>query len=231
VSPKTQRRVFLSLLMVALTLPAEVVLLKALQAPNDKVAADQWAAELDSESLESASKAIQSYSIEYRRAIMGALSPDRRAAVWRDHIDQYVSTHRGLSDEALGALKAAQAALTPTVLGDAGTLAERERLEAAGKQIHAVLSSEDATFITHDLGSRTASTLAGAEPLLNRLASFARNQFAVLARLEWCDCAGDRDCGYYGAYCNTQQGCQMDDDWPMCGYWWSTPCNGLCTAI
>jgi len=230
VSPKTQRRVFVSLLMVALTLPAEVVLLKALQAPNDKVAATEWAADLNRTSLDAAARSIQSYSVAYRRAIMGALSPNKRAAVWRDHIDDYLASHRRLDDAAVGALKAARAALTSTVLGEKATAAERAALEEAGKQIDAALGEEESNYVTRDLGTRTA-TLAGGEPLLDRLANYARNQFILMARLSDCDCAGDRDCGYYVAYCNTSYGCNVSSGWPMCGYFWNTPCNGMCSAL
>ena len=175
-SPKTRRRVFVSLLMVALTLPAEVVLLKALQASNDKVAADGWVADLDSASLDAAAQSIQSYSVAYRRAIMGALSPNKRADAWRDHIDQYIANRGNLDAAAVDALTSARAALTRTVLGEKATSAERARLEAAGKQLDAVLGEEEANYITRDLGPRPA-TLAGAEPVLDRLANFVRNQF------------------------------------------------------
>lgn len=228
-SPKTQRRVFVSLLMVALTLPAEVVLLKALQAPNDKVAATEWAADLDGASLDAAAESIQSYSVAYRRAIMGALSPKKRAAVWRDHIDQYMASRR-LDVAAVDALKAARAALTPTVLGEKATAAERAALEEAGKQIDAALSEEESNYVTRDLGTRTA-TLAGGEPLLDKLANYARNQFILMARTSDCECAADRDCGYYVAYCNTSYGCNVSTGWPMCGYFWNTPCNGMCSAL
>lgn len=229
-SPKTRRRVFVSLLLVSLTLPAEVVLLKALQAPNDKVAAEQWVGDLDSASLASAAKSIQSYSLPYRRAIMGALTPAARADVWRGHIDQYLASHPGLDRAAVSALRGAQAVLTPTALGENATAAELAALEAAGKEIDAALGEVEAAYITRQLGSRDAS-LATAEPLLDRLANFARNQFILMARLDTCDCAGDGDCGYYVAYCNTSYGCQSDNGWPMCGYWWSSPCNGMCSSI
>ena len=229
-SPKTKRRVFVSVLMVALTLPAEVVLLKALQAPNDKVAADQWVADLSGTSLETAAKSIQSYSLPYRRAIMGELSPSKRAAVWRDHISQYLADHQGLDAAAVDALKSAQAALTPTVLGEKAKAAERAALEEAGKQIEAVLGAEEADYIARDLGARGA-TLASAEPFLDRLASVVRNQFILLARADNCDCAGDRECGYYVSYCSGSMGCDVDSDWPMCGYWWNSPCNGLCMPL
>ena len=229
-SPKTQRRVFVSLLMVAVTLPAEVVLLKALQAPNDKVAANEWVADLDRASVDAAAESIQSYSVAYRRAIMGALSADRRAAVWRKHIDQYIASHRNLDAAAVDALKSARAALTPTVLGEKATAAERASLEAAGKQLDVVLGEEESNYLTRDLGPRPAA-LAGAEPMLDRLANFARNQFILMARAETCDCSGDRDCGYYVSYCGGGWGCETDGDWPMCGYWWNSPCNGLCTLL
>jgi hypothetical protein len=230
VSPKTKRRVFVSVLMVAMMLPAEVVLLKALQTPNDKVAANEWVADLDGQSIDSAASSIQSYSLPYRRAIMGALSPARRASVWRRHIDQYLATQHGLDAAAVSALRAAQGALTPTVLGENGTAAERQALEDAGRQIEGVLGEEAADYITRHLGRKDAS-LANAEPLLDKLANFVRNQFILAARLDQCDCAGDRDCGYYVSYCDTSYPCQSDSSWPMCGYWWNTPCNGMCSFI
>jgi hypothetical protein len=229
-SPKTKRRVFLSVLLVAMLLPAEVVLLKALQASNDKVAAEQWAAELDDATLDSAADSIQSYSLPYRRAIMGKLSAAQRAKVWRDHINQYIARHPGLDLAALNALKAGQSALTSTALGEKATAAERAALEDAGRQIDAALGEQEANYISRDLGPRTTS-LAGGEPLLDRLASFVRNQFIVMARLDQCDCAGDRDCGYYVSYCDTGYPCQSDSSWPMCGFWWNTPCNGMCSFI
>jgi hypothetical protein len=229
-SPKTKRRVFVSVLMVAMMLPAEVVLLKALQASNDKVAADQWVADLDGTSLDSAAGSIQSYSLPYRRAIMGALNPAQRAKVWRGHIDQYIANHSGLDRAALNALKAGQAALTSTALGEKATAAERAALEDAGKQIDAALGEEEANYITRDLGYRTTA-LAGGEPLLDKLANFVRNQFILMARQDSCECAADRDCGYYVAYCSTSVGCETDSDWPMCGYWWNSPCNGLCASL
>lgn len=229
-SPKIKRRVFLSVLMVTMLLPAEVVLLKALQASDDKVAADQWASDLDGSSLASASDSIQSYSLPYRRAIMGKLSAAQRAKVWRNHIDLYISGHPGLDRAALNVLKAAQDALTSTALGEKATVGERAALEEAGKQIDAALGEEEANYITRDLGPRTTSLAAG-EPVLDRLASLVRNQFILMARLDSCECAADRDCGYYVAYCTTSVGCEVDSDWPMCGYWWNSPCNGLCASL
>ena len=230
-SPKTRRRVFVSVLMLALTLPAEVVLLKALQAPNDKVASEQWVVELDSASLRAAADSIQSYSVPYRRAIMGALSPARRAAVWRDHIDQYLSSHRGLDATAVDALRAARAALTSTVLGNRARAGERASLEAAGRHLEDVLGIDVANYVARNLGSRERSSLASGEPVLEKLANFARHQFVLLARVDACECSSDGDCGYYGAYCNTSYGCRTDYSWPMCGYFWNSPCNGVCSAI
>jgi hypothetical protein len=220
----------MSLVMVAMLLPAEVVLLKALQSSNDKVAADQWVAQLDGKSLDSAAGSIQSYSLPYRRAIMGALSAAQRAKVWRGHIDQYIANHPGLDRVALNALKAGQAALTSTALGERATVGERAALEEAGRQIDAALGEDEANFVTRDLGDRTMA-LAGAEPLLDKMANFVRNQFILMARMDECDCSGDRDCGYYISYCSSQTGCESDTSWPMCGYWWNSPCNGLCAAI
>ena len=137
---------------------------------------------------------------------MGALSPARRAAVWRGHIDQYLASHRGLDAAAVDALRAARAALTSTVLGDKARARERATLEAAGKHIEDVLGVEAANYVVRDLGSRETSSLASGEPVLEKLANFARHQFMLLARVDDCECSSDGDCGYYAVYCNTSYG-------------------------
>jgi hypothetical protein len=223
--------VFLSVLVLALTLPAELVLLKALQSPDDQTAAEAWSAELSTAELSAAASDIEAYPFVYRREIMRALSADGRAATWRGHIQKYMSEHGSLSDAAVVALKNAQAALTPTSLSDRASGRELDRLNAAAAELEAVLGKEQAMYVAHDLGPRTLGTLAGAQPLLLKLASVVRGQFAMLARLEDCDCADDFTCGYYASICSTSTACRNDNSWPMCGYWWNTPCNGLCTAF
>jgi hypothetical protein len=229
VTPKTRRRVFLSLLMLILTLPAEFVLLKALQSPDDQTAAREWVEQLGAAELTSAADRIQAYSFTYRREIMRALPADGRASVWRKHIDQYLGARSELDPGAVEVLRAAQRVLTADALADNGSAAARDALHAAALNIEAVLGREAAAYVAHDLGP-TSSRFASADPLILKLASFAREQFTVLARLPDCDCADDGGCGYYETYCSTSQSCRSDNSWPMCGYFWNTPCNGLCTA-
>jgi hypothetical protein len=223
--------VFLSVIVLALTLPAEVVLLNALQTPDDQTAAAEWTAALDSASLTAAASDLDAYPFVYRREIMRSLAPDDRAAAWRGHIQRYMAQRGPLSEAAVIALKEAQAALTGRALSDRATANDLDRLDAAARQIEAVLGRDDALYIAHDLGPKTMGALAGAQPMLHKLASLVRSQFMVLARLEDCDCADDFGCGYYTAYCSTSAACDTDDSWPMCGYWWNTPCNGLCRAF
>lgn len=229
-TPKTRRRVFLSVLLLILTLPAEFVLLKALQSPNDQAAAREWVEGLGAGELGSAADGIQAYSFTYRREIMRALPAEGRASVWRRHIDQYIGARSELDPGAVEVLRAAQRALTADALADNGSAAARDALHAAALNIEAVLGQATAVYIAHDLGP-TSSRFASADPLILKLASFAREQFTVLARTPDCDCADDYGCGYYGSYCDTSAGCRSDSQWPMCGYWWNTPCNGLCSAI
>ena len=227
---KTRRRVFLSFLVLALTVPAETILLKALQSSDDTEAARQWVDSLDSPRLTSAADAIQAYSFVYRQQIMRALSPEARAAVWRTHIEGYIAAHKELDGAAVDALRGAQRALTGRALSDDAAAADRDALQASARQIETLLGLDEARYIAHDLGPRT-STFASADPLMLKLASFVRGQVALLARNTACDCADDAGCGYYETYCSSSQGCQSDNSWPMCGYWWNTPCNGLCTAF
>ena len=188
--------------------------------------------ELDGASLRAAAESIQSYSVAISsRRSWARCHPTRRAAVWRYHIDQYVASHEESRRRRGGALRAARAALTPTVLGEKATARERANLEAAGKVLDAVLGEEESNYITRDLGTRT-TTLAGAEPLLDKLANFARTPVhpdgAARATVN------ARPIGTAVTTSRTATrvtGANVSTGWPMCGYFWNSPCNGMCSAL
>ena len=80
---KTRRRVFVCMVVAALTLPAESILLKALETPTVDGAAQAWVTSLPPDVLTGAAGSIQSFPFAYRRQIMTALSPWLRSRVWR----------------------------------------------------------------------------------------------------------------------------------------------------
>jgi hypothetical protein len=229
VTIKTRRRVFLSALMLLLTMPAEVVFFKALQWPDDKLAAQDWASSLATSDLSIAADSIQAYSLVYRRAIMRSLSPNGRAAVWRRHIDRYIWQHPELGSDALTALKAAQGALTPRALSRP-TTGDRVAMEAVATQIEQLLGREEALYLLYQLGPRDTSTLASAEPLVMKLAAMVRRQVGLIARYGDCECAGSFGCGGYMEICTGEYYCQWDVEWPMCGWGWLDICDGMCRS-
>src|SRR6187401_1886451 len=90
VTTRTRRTLFVSMLVLALTLPAETILLKALQSPTDAEAIQAWASDLDSAQLATAASRIQTYPFAYRKEILRALTPEQRSGVWRSHIAAYI---------------------------------------------------------------------------------------------------------------------------------------------
>ena len=230
VTVKTRHRLFFALLVLALTVPAETILLKALQAPNDAAAITQWATSLDDVGLTAASDSVQAYPFAYRKGIMGALPPARRANVWRRHLESYMQQHSELSSDAINALRAVESALTPTALSEQASTAERMTINAAADQVQSLLGADTAKYLMYYLGPKDG-TFASVEPVTMKLASFVRHSFALLADEPDCDCSlwfgcnsGDQDC-ISDIYCNA------DVSWPMCGWFLNNPCDGLCAMF
>lgn len=224
---KTRHRLIFSLLVVALTLPAETILLKALQTTTDSAAVEQWASSLSSDELATAAASIESYPSAYRKGIMAQLSPAGRAGVWRAHIDKYIAAHRDLSGSVLDALKAAQSALTDDVLGPKGTATEQAALKATAVQIESLVGRDEATAIAAELGPKDG-TFASLEPLSMKLASFVRHNISLSARNVTCDCNLSFGCGGYTQYCDNPYNCETYETWPRCGWWWNEACDGNC---
>lgn len=223
---KTRRRVFLAVLVLTLTLPAEVIMLKALQSPDSATAVQQWAQGLSETDLSVSADNIQGYPFAYRRQIMVRLSPIRRSAVWQRHIQQYIKQHPELDGSAVGALQAAQSALTPQLLSDP-TPADRDALNAAAEQVQTLLGRETAVNLLMELGPRDG-TFASAEPLAMKLATWVRDQVLVTARDGDCECSTGSGCGGSYLRCSNEVYCQWDVVWPMCGWGWSSVCDGVC---
>jgi hypothetical protein len=210
VTAKTRRRVIGCVVALALTLPAESILLQAIATPSSKQAVRQWVASLSTEDLLAAAHAIESYPVIYRKEIMRALTPDLRAQTWRSHIQMYIDTHPALSSDALPALEAAIALITPDLF------------DATGVKRRA----ETAEYLLYRLGPKDEQT-ASIEPLGMRLANYVRDMLVVLATADDCDCSTGWGCDSYLGACRTN-GCNPDTEWPMCGWLWNEECDGFC---
>jgi hypothetical protein len=229
VTPQTRRRVLVAFVVLALTLPAETILLKALQSPDDASAARKWVASLNSVELIEASDRVNGYSFVYRREIMRALPAEQRAATWRNHFRKYAQAHPELTGTQRDVLAAAAEAATAQTIS-APTAEQRASLTALADQMVSVLGQEAAEYLLVWMGPRETAFSASLEPLTLKLASMVRGSFTLLAQDPSCDC--DLEFGCYGYYehCMTEPYCNPDLNYPMCGWWWNDPCNGICGA-
>jgi hypothetical protein len=227
VTTKTRRTIFLAVLALVLTLPAETILLKALQSPTDSAAVRTWVGSLDSAELTSAAGQIESYPFAYRKEILRALAPDQRSLVWRAHIARYVKAHPELDSAAVNALKAAISVATPDAFSGDVSAATRLSTSAVAEQVASLLGRDTAKYLFYYVGPPDG-TFASAEPMMMKMASFVRNNFVVLARTPDCDCATSFGCDGYDQLCRDTTYCVADESWPACGWWLNEPCNGIC---
>lgn len=225
---KTRRRVIVSLIAVGLTIPAETILLQAIATPSTKQAVRDWVSSLSSDELLQAGDAIQSYPVLYRKEIMRASSATRRAEIWRDHIQAYIDSHPHLSSDAIPVLEAAMSVMTPTLFSKSGNK-QRAQTQLIADQISAILGRGEAEYLLYRLGPRDEQ-IASIEPFRMRLTNYVRDLIVVLANAEDCDCSSDWGCDGYGSTCRTSVSCNVDSEWPSCGWLWNEDCNGLCNS-
>jgi len=74
VTTRTRRLVLLAALVVALTIPTEMVLLQAIS-QDDRTAASRWAEGLSTDSLVTASGRLQDLPVQYRKALLRSRPP------------------------------------------------------------------------------------------------------------------------------------------------------------
>jgi hypothetical protein len=213
---------------LALALPAETILVQALATPSTKKAVRQWAASLPADDLQRAGDAIQSYPVLYRREILRASSPARRAQIWRDHLQTYLEAHPDLSSDALPVLKAAIELITPELFSTDGDK-RREETRLLADHLSAILGRAEAEYLFYRLGPKD-DAIASLEPIGLRLTNYVRDLMVVLANAEDCDCSSEWGCDGYGGTCRTNVTCNADTEWPSCGWLWNEDCNGLCYA-
>jgi hypothetical protein len=214
--------------VLALALPAETILLKALQFSTDTEAAQAWAEDLDSSELAAAGSVIDSYPFAYRKELMRAMKPEARSMVWRGFIARYVRQHPELPSDAVNALNAAIAVATPDLLSGKASNAASSSATAVAEQVEALLGRETARYLLYSLGPIDV-TSASREPLTLKLASYVRNHFVVKAD-DWppCDCAMGQGCDVAAGICDNTNYCTPDSTWPMCSWFLYYTCNGLC---
>lgn len=227
-SRSTRRIVFLSVIVVLLTIPAEILLLRALAVPDQKEAVRDWASSMSAEALRAEAGRIQFYPYLYRREIMTLLEPGQRARVWQQHLDGYIRSRPSLDVNTVALLRSMRAMLTPALF-DNPTEAQRESVRVLGDRIAEVLGQEDAEYLMARLGPKDGS-FASFEPTAMYLSNKVRGLFVGLAQGFTCDCEITSGCYSGGSVCEMNSGCAIDTSWPACGWYWNDACHGACMA-
>lgn len=227
--PTTRRRLIICALAVALTLPAESILLQALTTSDAKEAARNWAQSLSADQLKASAGAIESYPFVYRRAILRSLAPADRAEVWRHHIEVYIASHPNLDSSVVALLEYA-ASLATTDEFTTPTDVGRAQISIVAEQTTILLGKEDTLELFYRLGPHDVWFASGV-PIGQQLANYVRGHFVVQADTEDCDCNTSFGCDGGGvAYCRGGVTCNRDENWPMCGWFWNQVCDGLCAV-
>ncbi len=216
-------------LTIALTLPVEVVLLEALTTTSTETAVYEWVSDLSADQLDRVADAVVFYPTAYRKEVLRALSPTRRAEVWRDHIRTYMAERPGLSSDVIPVLEAAIALLTPRALS-APSATDRAQVRLVAEQVEALLGREEAEYLLYRLGPRDELQIASAEPLRMRLANYVRSLMVAQAADPGCSCSLEWGCDGYSTHCSSLLECVPDEEWPMCGWLWQETCDGRCGA-
>lgn len=225
---KTRRRVLVCVVAVVLTLPLELVLLQAMATTSSQEMVQQWVGSLSEVELGDAADQVRLYPVAYRREIMRALAPERRAEAWRAHIQSYIATHPELDSSALPVLEAAMAMLSADMFENP-TDATRAQARVVAEQTASLLGKDTADYLLSRLGPRDG-TFASIQPWQHRLASKVRGWLVAVADVRGCDCNVSFGCDGYSTICKENTGCPPDTEWPMCGWFWNETCDGLCWA-
>jgi len=227
VTTRARRRLFLCAVIAALTLPAELILLKAVTVDSSTASA-QWVDSLAPANLVAASHDIQNYPLQYRKDIMKRLTPEQRRDVWVDHIATYRDARPELSAEQVDALTAAIEAAEATFAtpGDQTRAATR----VVAERVQELFGADVADYLMHRLGNKTTLMLVSALPWHQKLADTVRERFVVRADVAGdCWCNADFGCDLLAlTWCDGAVSCAVDDRWPACGWFWDEPCNGAC---
>jgi hypothetical protein len=213
--------------VAALTVPAELILVKAVSTDAQSAARD-WVAELGPESLDLAAGEIQNYPYQYRREILSRLPANRRADVWVNHIVDYRDSRPELTSQQVDALNAAIEAAKATFAAPGPVTRAATRVVA--ERITELFGADTTDYLMHRLGNRNVLMLASATPWHMRLSDYVRDRFVVQADGAGdCWCSVDFGCDLLSmTWCDGAASCTLDETWPMCGWFWDEVCDGVC---
>jgi hypothetical protein len=227
VTIRTRRRLILCVVVAALTLPTELILVKAVTV-DAQAASSQWVRSLSDANLAAAAEDIQRFPFQYRKDIMARLSEKQRADVWVNHIAGYRDARPELSSEQVDALNAAIAAAEATFANPGDDT--RAATKIVAERVQELFGAEVTEYLMHRLGNKTTLMLASAVPWHQKLSDAVRARFVVNAEDAGdCWCNADFGCDIIAmTWCDGSVTCTIDDRWPACGWFWDEPCDGVC---
>jgi hypothetical protein len=231
----TRSRLLFCLVVGLIALPAEMLLLPVARTPNPIAAAVEWTASLDSAELHVAAANIEAYPPVYRKAIMGALTPDDRSTAWRQFFQNYLTANPTLTADQIALVREAMDVASPAAFG-AGISAEtKQRITDVFTRAEKVLGPNAAKELFITLGPKQ-SLKANALPFSQQLADNMRSWRVVSATESVeCNCNIEIDtCDLMPnpwLACSELYTCEFDQNWPMCGPLWSWACTGWCKVI
>lgn len=227
-SKSTRRLVFFTAMVVLLTIPAEILLLRALAVPDQKQAIREWATSLGPDRLSVEVARLHAYPVLYRREMLRAASPDLRSKVIRAHFDSYLQSRPGLDVNAVSLITTLRSMLAPHMF-DTPTDAQKDEVRGVANQVAALIGEDEAVYLMERFGPPDG-TFASFEPTAMYLTNKIRGMFVAAAQGFECDCSMDRGCYSFASSCSYESGCSPYFGWPGCGYLLQDPCYGGCLA-
>ena len=224
----TRRLAFCAVLVVAITIPAEVLLLRALAVPDQKEAIREWAMSLGPDRLSVEAARLQAYPVLYRRELLRAASPELRSKTIQAHFDHYLASRPGLDINAVALVTTLRSMATPQMFDRPSEL-EKGEARGVARQLATIIGDDEAVYLMERFGPADG-TFASFEPTALYITNRMRGLFVPLAQGFECDCELDRGCYAAGTTCSHQSGCSPYFGWPACGYLLLEPCTGGCVV-
>jgi hypothetical protein len=226
VGTSTRRLAFFAVIVVAITVPAEVLLLRALAVPDQKEAIREWAMSLGPDRLAVETARLQAYPVLYRRELLRAAWPDLRSKTIQAHFDSYLRSRSGLDVNAVALVTTLRSMAVPRMF-DTPSEAEKDEVRGVARQLATIIGDDEAAYLMERFGPADG-TFASFEPTALYLTNRIRGLFVPLAQGFECDCELDRGCYSPGTSCSHESGCSPYFGWPACGYLLLDPCTGGC---
>jgi hypothetical protein len=210
-----------SLIMVA---PSVIAVHDALDARPVCARSKDWVAQHVS-SLPSTLEQLRAYPAAYRKTILGTMTSDARAALWRQHLEQWSHAPTPAQREVIAR---AIAFITPAVIASPETnRSEAIEIAKAGRQAFGDAVAKEIFEVIGGTESRPLGSLAA---LRIYIGDSLRNAFTLKASSNFCLA----HCSSFDNWCRSPYHCVwIDEQWCDhtefgCGSFGLFPCDGTC---